>query len=72
MGRKAAMEVEDEILSEIEDRDTTIMIKNKEIEQNKQVIRSMVKMLFDNGISSNEISRQLSIPVEQIEQYIHS
>ena len=90
---RRAMEVEDEILSEIEDRDTTIMIKNKEIElkeqvieqkeqvieqkeqeleQNKQVIQTMVKMLCDNGISVNEISQQLSIPIEQIEQYTHS
>ena len=76
---RRAMEIEDEILSEIEDRDTTIMLKNKEIEQNKQVIeqnkqmiRSMAKMLCDNGTSIDEISRQLSIPVEQIKQYIGS
>lgn len=82
---RRAMEIEDEILSEIEDRDTTIMIKNKEIEQKEQeieqkeqvieqkeqVIRSMVKMLCNNGTSVEEISRQLSIPIEQIEQYIH-
>ena len=109
---RRAMEIEDEILSEIEDRDTTIMMKNKEIEQkeqeieqkeqvieqnkqvieqkeqvieqkeqvieqnkqvieqNKQVIRSMVKMLCNNGTSVEEISKQLSIPVEQIKQYI--
>lgn len=88
---RRAMEIEDEILSEIEDRDTTIMMKNKEIEQKKQVIeqkeqvierskqvieqkeqviRSMVKMLCNNGISVEEISKQLSIPVEQIKQYI--
>lgn len=90
---RRAMEVEDEILSEIEDRDTTIMIKNKEIEQKEQVIeqkeqvieqkeqvieqkeqviRSMVKMLCNNGVSVDEISKQLSIPIEQIKQYIHS
>ena len=97
---RRAMEIEDEILSEIEDRDTTIMIKNMEIEQKEQVIeqkeqvieqkeqeieqkeqvieqkeqviRSMIKMLYDSGISVGEISRQLSMPVEQIEQYIHS
>ncbi len=74
---RRAMEIEDEILSEIEDRDTTIMMKNKEIEQSKQVIeqkeqviRSMVKMLCNNGTSVEEISKQLSIPVEQIKQYI--
>ena len=80
---RRAMEIEDEILSEIEDRDTTIMMKNKEIEQKElvieqnkqvieqkeQVIRSMVKMLCNNGTSIEEISKQLSIPVEQIKQY---
>ena len=80
------MEIEDEILSEIEDRDTTIMMKNQEIEQKEQeieqkeqeieqkeqVIRSMVKMLCNNGTSVDEMSRQLSIPIEQIEQYINS
>ena len=30
------MEVEDEILSEIEDRDTTIMMKDKELEKKKK------------------------------------
>ena len=88
---RRAMEIEDEILSEIEDRDTTIMMKNKVIEQKEQVIeqnkqeieqkeqvieqkeqviRSMVKMLCKNGTSVEEISKQLSMPVEQIKQYI--
>lgn len=35
---RRAMEVEDEILSEIEARDTTIMLKDKVIEQKEQVI----------------------------------
>lgn len=76
---RRAMEIEDEILSEIEDRDTTIMIKNKEIEEKEkkieekdQMIRSMVKMFCNNGVSIDEISKQLSIPVEQIKQYINS
>ena len=89
---RRAMEIEDEILSEIEEKDTTIMLKNKEIEekermieqiermieqrkkleQQDQIIRSMVKMLCDNGASIDEISRQLSIPVEEIKQYIDS
>jgi uncharacterized protein (DUF3084 family) len=88
---RRAMEIEDEILSEIEDRDTTIMMKNKEIEQKEQlieqkeqvieqkeqvieqkeqVIRSMIKMLCKNGTSIEEISKQLSMPVELIKQYI--
>ena len=76
---RRAMEIEDEILSEIEERDTTIMLKNKELEQkeqeleqNKLIIRSMVKMLCNNGASIDEISKQLAIPVEQIKQYIDS
>ena len=35
---RRAMEVEDEILSEIEARDTTIMLKDKMIEQKEQLI----------------------------------
>lgn len=80
---RRAMEIEDEILSEIEDRDTTIMIKNQEIEQKvqeieekaqeieqkEQMIRSMVRMMLQNGISPEEIARQLSIPIEQIQPY---
>ena len=97
---RRAMEIEDEILSEIEARDTTIMMKNQEIElkeqvieqkeqeieqnkqeieqnkqeieQNKQMIRSMVGILCNNGLSVEEISRQLSIPIEQIRQYIEA
>ena len=69
---RRAMEIEDEILSEIEDRDTTIMLKNKVIEEKEQVIRSMVKMLCNNGASMDEISGQLGIPMEQIKQYIDS
>lgn len=74
-----AMEIEDEILSEIEMMNTTIRMKNQEIEQkelviekNKLMIRSMVKMLCNNGVSIEEISGQLSMPVEQIKQYLGS
>ena len=115
------MEIEDEILSEIEARDTTIMMKNQEIEKKEQVIEekkqeieqskqvieqskqvieqkelvieqnkltieqkeqvieqkeqmicSMVRILCSNGMPVEEISRQLSIPVEQIKQYIEA
>ena len=120
------MDIEDEILSEIEARDTTIMMKNQEIEkkeqvieekrqvieqskqvieqnkqvieqnkqtieqnkqtieqnkqtieqnkqtieQNKQMISSMVEILCSSGLSIDEISEKLSMPVEQIKQYI--
>lgn len=77
-----AMEIEDEILSEIEERDTTIMMKNKEIEEieqkiqeiekKKQMIRSMAKMLCNNGVSIEDIAKNLSIPAAKIKQYIDS
>lgn len=109
---RRAMEIEDEILSEIEARDTTIMIKDEEIkqkeeeieqkeqeieqkeqeieqkeqvieqkeqeiEQSKQtiqqketMIRSMVQMLYQNGVSLENIAKQLAISLEEIKQYI--
>ncbi|MGL4520846.1 MAG: hypothetical protein ACRCUJ_14575 [Phocaeicola sp.] len=95
---RRAMEIEDEILSEIEDRDTTIMIKDEEIklktqeieeksqeieqksqeieqksqeiEQKEMMIRSMVKMLHQNGVSLEDIAKQLTMPVGQIERYL--
>lgn len=74
---RRAMEVEDEILSEIEERDTTIMLKNEEIEQKKQeieqkeqVIRSMVKVLYQNGMTSETIATQLSMPIKQVQLLI--
>ena len=74
---RRAMEVEDEILSEIEARDTTIMLKDKEIEQKdlqleqqKQAMKEMVRMLSQAGISIDEISGKLSIPTEDIEKFL--
>ena len=58
---RRAMEIEDEILSEIEDRDTTIMMKNKEIEQKEQVIEQKEQVI--------EQSKQV---IEQKEQVIRS
>ena len=54
----------------IEQKEQVIEQKEQVIEQKEQVIRSMVKMLCNNGTSVEEISEQLSIPVEQIKQYI--
>ena len=56
----------------IEQKELVIEQKELVIEQNKQMIRSMVKMLCKNGASIEEVSEQLSIPVEQIKQYIDS
>lgn len=68
------MQVEDEILSEIEARDTTIMLKDKEIEQKsqeiEQLLRSSVKNFFARSISATEIADILGKPKELIERLI--
>ncbi|MBO5050303.1 MAG: hypothetical protein J6C41_07755, partial [Oscillospiraceae bacterium] len=58
---RRAMEIEDEILSEIEDRDTTIMLKNKVIEEKEQMIEQKEQMIEQN--------KQV---IEQKEQMIRS
>lgn len=64
------MQVEDEILSEIEARDTTIMLKDKVIEQKEQeieqILRSSVKNLSARGMSAAEIADILNKPEELI------
>lgn len=45
---RRAMEIEDEILTEIEDRDTTIMVKNKEIEEKDLVIEEKDQVIEQN------------------------
>lgn len=93
---RKAMEVEDEILSEIEKRDTIIMQKNEEIEwkdkkiaqkdeeiaqrneeiaqrdeeiaQNKEVINGAVRLLRQSGLSAEEISVKLSLPLETVQK----
>ena len=76
---KRAMEVEDEILSEIEARDTTIMIKNQEIEKKNQelseknrVIKEMAKMLYDQGISVDIIAEKLNLKTDYVNLLIKS
>ena len=51
---KRAMEVEDEILSEIEDRDTTIMMKEKELEKKNQEINEKNQELNEKNQEINE------------------
>lgn len=100
---RKAMEVEDEILSEIEKRDTIIMQKDEEIErkdkkiaqkneeieqkneeierkdrkiaqkdeeiaQNKEVINGAVRLLRQSGLSAEEISVKLSLPLETVQK----
>ena len=70
---RRAMEIEDEILSEIEDRDTTIMIKNKEIEQKEQVIEQKEQVIEqkEQVIEQKEqVIEQNKQEIEQKEQVI--
>lgn len=69
------MEVEDEILSEIEDRDTTIMMKDKELEKKNQelneknqelnekmlLIKDMAKMLYEQGVPPEVIAERFNL-----------
>ena len=55
---RRAMEVEDEILSEIEARDTTIMLKDKMIEQKEQLIEQKSQEIEQK---SQEIEQQNSL-----------
>lgn len=80
---RRAMEVEDEILSEIEARDTTIMLKDKMIEQKEQLIEqksqeieqqnslisNMIQILSRQGLSVAEIAAQLNLTEEDIRRY---
>lgn len=80
---RRAMEVEDEILSEIEARDTTIMLKDKmieqksqeieqksqEIEQQNSLISNMIQILSRQGLSVAEIVAQLNLTEEDIRRY---
>lgn len=74
---RRSMDVEDEILSEIENRDTIIMYKDQVIEQNKQVIeqkdqmlQGMVRMLTQAGISLEEIAQRLALSPLEVEKLI--
>lgn len=78
------MAVEDEILSEIEARDTTIMMKdkvieqknkdieqkNKDIEQKDSLLRGMVRNLADKGISVADIASIVSISESEVEKLL--
>ncbi|WP_165155188.1 hypothetical protein [Parabacteroides sp. ZJ-118] len=91
---RRSMDVEDEILSEIEARDTALMQKDQliqqknqqieqknqqleqkdqqleqkdqQLEQKDQLIRSMIRMMEQEGLSEEQIARKLGLPVEQI------
>ena len=65
---RRAMEIEDEILSEIEDRDTTIMLKNKVIEEKEQVIEQKEQVIEEK----EQVIEQKEQVIEQKEQMIRS
>ena len=65
---RRAMEIEDEILSEIEDRDTTIMLKNKVIEEKEQVIEQKEQVIEQK----EQVIEQKEQVIEQKEQMIRS
>ncbi len=79
---RRSMDVEDEILSEIEARDTVIMQKNQLIQQKDQriqlkeetiqrqelLIRNVIRMLEQDGLDEWQIAQKLALPIEQIRQ----
>lgn len=64
------MDFEDEIVSEIEARDTTIMMMKQEVEELKQekehLLHKTVQMLFQSGISAKDIAQRLNLTEEEI------
>lgn len=67
-----AMDMEDELLSEIEERDTKIMLLDKMIEERKQMLKinqtfdSAICLLYTNNMSVADIAAQLSIREEEV------
>lgn len=67
-----AMDIEDELLSEIEERDTKIMLLDKMIEERKQMLKinqtfdSAICLLYTNNMSVADIAAQLSIREEEV------
>ena len=73
---RRSMQVEDEVLSELEEKDTTIMVqeekikqqdqiieqKDQELEQKDQVLRSMVPVLRAAGWTAEKIAGHLHLP----------
>lgn len=79
---RRSMDVEDEILSEIEARDTVIMQKeqliqqkdqaiqqkDQAIQQKDQLIRSMIRILEQEGLDEWQIAQKLSLSIDYIKQ----
>lgn len=67
---RRSMEVEDEILSEIEKRDTVLMQKEQEIKQKDKMLQQTIRMLTKAGIPIDEIAQQLSLSPRQVKDLI--
>lgn len=65
---RRAMEVEDEILSEIEARDTTIMLKDKMIEQKEQLIERKDQEIERKDQEIEQKSQEIEQKSQEIEQ----
>ena len=65
---RRAMEVEDEILSEIEARDTTIMLKDKMIEQKEQLIERKDQEIERKSQEIEQKSQEIEQKSQEIEQ----
>ena len=67
------MNVEDEYFKALEDRDTALMIKDKKLaeqaellEQNKAQLRTMALLLSNSGMSVEEIANSVDMPQDQV------
>lgn len=67
---RRSMEIEDEILSEIEKRDTVLMQKEQEIKQKDKMLQQTIRMLTKAGIPIDEIAQQLSLSPRQVKDLI--
>lgn len=81
---RRSMEVEDEILSEIEKRDTILMQKEQalkqkdqvieqkkqELEQKDKMLQEMVRMLTHAGISIEDIAQKMSLSPQEVKNLI--
>ena len=65
---RRAMEIEDEILSEIEDRDTTIMLKNKELEQKEQELEQSKQEIEQSKQKLEQSKQEIEQNKQKLEQ----
>lgn len=65
---RRGMQVEDEILSEIEARDTTIMVKNKEIEEKNKTIQKKSQEIQQKTQEIEQKTQEIEQKTQEIEQ----